>query len=74
MENVLRDYTSGLIVVKAKDKEEAIKIIMKEFPTYDFVYDSFYDKNCNCEDNVSYVRCKLRELKDNELVYVYGGG
>ena len=78
MENVLTDYTSGLIVVKAEDKEKAIKIIMKEFPTHDFVDDCLGDKNCSeyalNDNNEGCLRCKLRELKDNELVYVYGGG
>lgn len=77
-EDVLRDYTPGLIVVKAKNKEEAIKIIMKELSTYDFVDDCYGDKTCRenalNEGNVGCLRCKLRELKDNELAYVYGGG
>ena len=78
VEDVLRDYTPGLIVVKAEDKEEAIKIIMKEFSSHDFVDDCFGYKNCSeyalNENNEGCIRCKLRELKDNELVYVYGGG
>ncbi|WP_298339975.1 hypothetical protein [Ferrimicrobium sp.] len=77
-EDVLRDYTPGLIVVKAEDKEEAIKIIMKELSTYLFIDDCVGDKNCReygvIEGNIDCLRCKLRELKDNELVYVYGGG
>lgn len=56
-EDVLCDYTCGLIVVKAKNKKEAVKLIYQK--------DSFL-----IEDIVK----KLRELKENEVVFVYGGG
>lgn len=76
-EYVLWDYTPGLIVVKAKDKEEAIKLIMKELNYLNFCEDFISDKGCeeyvSNNDNKGCLRCKLRELKDNEVVYVYGG-
>ena len=75
MEDVLTAYTSGLVVVKAKNKEKALKIILKEFSVDDFIYACVGDEKCSGEhNNLDCIRCKLRELKDNELVYVYGGG
>jgi len=78
VEYVLWDYTPGLIVVKAKDKEEAIKLIMKELNYHDFYEDCISDKECgeyfSDNDSKGCLKCKLRELKDNEVVYVYGGG
>ena len=64
IEDVLRDYTPGLIVVKAKNKKEALKLINKELSFHDFSYDCCHDA-CLAD--------KIRELKDNEVVYVYGG-
>ena len=65
VEDVLRDYTPGLIVVKARNKEEALKLINKELSFHDFTDDCFH---------VDCLADKIRELKDNEVVYVYGGG
>ena len=65
VEDVLRDYTPGLIVVKAKNKEEALKLINKELSFHDFIDD------CGSADCLA---DKIRELNDNEVVYVYGGG
>ena len=65
VEDVLRDYTPGLIVVKAKNKKEALKLINKELSFHDFAYD------CGGADCLA---DKIRELNDNEVVYVYGGG
>ena len=67
VEDVLRDYTSGLIVVKAKNKEEALKLIKadQELSFHDFTDDCFH---------VDCLADKIRELNDNEVVYVYGGG
>ena len=65
-ENVMIDYTPGLIVVKAKNKKEAIELVLKEVH-FDRICDDTYD-NKLCLSN------KLRELKDNEVVYVVGGG
>ena len=77
VEDVLSDYTPGLIVVKAEDKEEAIKLIMKELNYANFCDDCIDDKECEeyvlNNDNKGCLSCKLRELKDNEVVYVYGG-
>ena len=72
MEDVLTAYTSGLVVVKAKNKEKAMEMIKKEF----LPFIDFFD-NCGYEEDCKSSRClkhRLRELKDNELVYVYGGG
>ena len=52
-------------LVKAKNKEEALKLINKELSFHDFTDDCFH---------VDCLADKIRELKDNEVVYVYGGG
>ena len=67
VEDVLRDYTSGLIVVKAKNKKEALKLI------YENEHLSFYDLSDDCSRDDCLAN-KIRELKDNEVVYVHGGG
>jgi len=58
LENVLYDWSAGLIVVKAESKKEALKRLEKEFDKRE--YKDFKDK--------------IRLLKNNELVYVFGGG
>lgn len=68
-EGVLTDYTSGMIVVKAKNKKVAIELVMNATP-HDFIMDCGRDA-CYDEDCLTH---KLRELKDNEVAYVYGGG
>ena len=65
VKDVLGDYTPGLIVVKAKNKKEALKLIDQQIPFHDFTDD------CWCADCLT---DKIRELKDNEVVYVHGGG
>ena len=66
VEDVLRDYTSGLIVVKAKNKKEALKLIATD---QQLLFHDFTD-DCGSADCLA---DKIRELKDNEVVYVYGG-
>lgn len=69
-EDVLTSWTSGLIVVKAENIDEAIKLILKEFDYDDLCCgESGEDDNKNKEC----LKKKMRELKDNELVYIYGG-
>jgi antirestriction protein len=67
-EEVLSDWTSGMIVVKAIDINQAMDLIIAEFPM-------FY-KKCDMEScELEYcLQHRLRELKDNEIAYVYGGG
>ena len=64
VEDVLRDYTLGLIVVKARNRKEALKLIDQQIPFHDFTDDCFH---------VDCLADKIRELKDNEVVYVHGG-
>ena len=71
-EEVLTSWTDGLIVVKAENKQKAMEMIKKEF----LHFIDFFD-NCGYEEDCKSSRClkhRLRELKDNELVYVYRGG
>ena len=67
VEDILRDYTPGLIVVKAKNKKEALMLIAsdQQLSYHDFTDDCFH---------VDCLADKIRELKDNEVVYVHGGG
>lgn len=57
VEKVLCDYTCGLIVVKAKNIEHAKDLLREKF------------------DNDTYgdVTRDIRELQNDEIVYVYGG-
>jgi hypothetical protein len=57
VENILCDYSCGLIVVKAKDVESAKNLLRDKF-----------------NDTYENITNGIRELKDNEIVYVYGGG
>ena len=69
IEHVLTDYTDGLIVIKAKNKSEAVRMILDEFPHYCFAADG----NNWEESNFEYLQKNIRELKNNEIVHVYGG-
>lgn len=60
-ENVLTDCTDGLVVIKAKNLASAIDLIKKDNSTVGLYHaDEIIEK--------------LRELKGDEIVYVYGGG
>jgi hypothetical protein len=62
-ENVLCNYTAGLIVIKAETIEDAI-IKCHKLKYYNYPNSSL----------VTEISENIRELKDDELVYVYGGG
>ena len=56
VEDVLCDYTCGMIVVKTENKEKALELI---------------------NEAIAYGKIsinQIEELKDNEVVMVYGGG
>ena len=61
-ENVLYDYTAGMVVVKAENIEKAIKVCKAWF-SYDIDDPEFNE-----------ISERIRELKDNEVVFVKGGG
>ena len=69
-EEVLTSWTDGLIVVKAENKQKAMEIIKNELKYEDFFDECGYEEDCKSE---RYLKHRLRELKDNELVYVHGG-
>ena len=58
-EGVLCDYTCGMVVIKAKTKKEAKKIIEKTFGS---------------EETQKEVYEGLCTLKEGEISYTYGGG
>ncbi len=59
IENVLCDYSCGMIVVNAYNKEMAIKLIAKALHN-----SSYLDIDLD----------ELKILEKNKVVYVYGGG
>ena len=59
-ENVLSDYTNGMLVVKAKTLEDAKQLIEDNDDIEDW-----YKKEIN--EN-------LKELEDNKILFVKGGG
>lgn len=69
VEDAFCDYTCGMIVVKAKSKEEAINLIINN---------KYLQLNANNEAdliNIKIIKKNIRELKDDEVVvYVKGGG
>ena len=66
---VLQSYTSGMIVVKAQSRKKAIEIIKEEFDNHGFIVDCGNDQNCSSE---YCLRHRLRELENNEILYVWG--
>lgn len=69
-EGVLIDWSSGMIAVKAVDKNKAIELVMKTIPYNSFIVDCGME-SCDDENCLTH---RLRELKDDEVVYVHGGG
>ena len=67
--SVFCNWTCGMIVVKAKSKEEAINLIINN---------KYLQLNANNEAdliNIKIIKKNIRELKDDEVVvYVKGGG
>lgn len=57
-EGVLEDYTAGMVVVHAEGIKKAREIVSKQFS----------------EETATDINSKLRRIKKNELVHVYGGG
>ena len=72
VEETLCDYTCGAIVVKAENVDEAIKLILKEFNDYN-LYNDGYNDPPNINKNKKYLKSKIRELKDNEVLCIWGG-
>ena len=62
IENVLCDYSCGLIVVNALNKKTAIELIAKTLNDYSYYSDLIKDLE------------ELKILEKNKVVYVYGGG
>ena len=58
-EDIMRDYTTGLLVVKANSFEDAVRLI-KESKDIDSCYHGE-------------IIGELKELEDNQIKYVHGG-
>jgi hypothetical protein len=67
-ENPLPSYSYSIIVVKTTSRRKAIEIIKKEFPDHGFYY-----RNCKITRCVSEycLKHRLREMKDDEILYVW---
>ena len=74
VENVLCDYTCGIIIVSAEDKAQAIEMILnKTNQGFDdnkagYIFTE-YDK-----DEIATVKNCIQELLPNQIVAVSGGG
>ena len=68
-EDVLFNCDSGLIVVKARNKKKAVEIIKNKLNNYEFIDDCGKSDNC-C--NQYCLRHRVRELKNNEILYIEG--
>ncbi len=84
VEDVLWGFNGGTIIVKAENEDEAIRLIKEQYK-YDF--NDFY-KDCGkyyyefpppCyehfekKDAEGCLRCKMRELDENEVIFDWGG-
>ena len=64
-ENVLEDYSSGLIVVKAQSRKKAIEIIKNTFKNHGFIVDCGDVEDC--KSVVAYLKIKRTESNGNQL-------
>ena len=60
-ENVLTDYTSGLVCILAYDLKSAKKVFLKKYPDGQYLLDNFFGS-------------PYQEIVKPEAFYVYGGG
>ena len=60
-EDVLTDYTSGMVCILAKDLEQAKKLFSTKFPDSNYVLEEFFGK-------------PHQVITEPEAFYVYGGG
>ena len=67
-ENVLQSYGDGMIVVTTTSRKKAIEIIRNEFPYHGF-YTDCGDIQCESEYCLKH---RLRVMKDNEILYLWG--
>ncbi len=74
VDNILCDYSCGILIVSAENKEEAIKILLdKDNQGYKEGKPGYilgkYD-----EDDVKKIINDMQELKPNQIIAVHGGG
>ena len=60
-EDVLTDYTSGMVVIYAYDLDHAKKVFLKKFPDEQYIIDNFFGK-------------PHEVVTKADAFYVYGGG
>ena len=69
-EKVLENWGTGLIVVKTQSRKRAVEMIKNQFPNHGFILNCGHIKE-DCDSEYC-LKHRLRELKDNELLYVWG--
>ena len=67
-ENVLQNYGDGMIVVKTTSRKKAIEIIKDQFHSHDFIIDC---GNTQCVSEYC-LKHRLREMEDDEIVFIWG--
>lgn len=67
-ENVLQSYRDGMIVVKTTSRKRAIEIIKEQFHSHDFIIDC---GNTQCVSEYC-LKHRLREMEDDEIVFIWG--
>ncbi len=92
METFILEYLDSgwwtIMVTKAENKEEAVKLLTKKFVEEEYngtnEIDSFCNEkiNPNCEecdeylekwDIENFIRCEIRELKEHEIIVIGEG-
>jgi len=60
-EDVLTDYSSGMVCILAKDLEQAKEVFLKKYPDDQYVLNDFFGK-------------PYKVITEPQAFYVYGGG
>jgi len=60
-EDVLRDYTTGMVVIIAHSLDEAKEVFLKKYPSHQYIIDNFFGS-------------PHQVVTEPDAFYVYGGG
>jgi len=60
-EDVLRDYTEGMVCILAEDLEQAREVFLKKYKSEQYILDDFFGK-------------PYKVITTPDAFYVYGGG
>lgn len=70
MENVLSDYTDGLVCVYAETEVQAWDLLQQQYPVYFFALNGFTDDKKPFDERPNKFRC----IDKPEAFAVHGGG